>query len=63
MKCNDIREMLPDLAAGLSTATSEMNAHIQSCEGCAEKLVEFSQTMALLDEWQAPEPSPYWNGM
>ena len=61
MKCNDIREMLPDLAAGLSTATPEMNAHIQSCEGCGEKLVEFSQTMALLDEWQSPEPSPYFD--
>lgn len=61
MKCGDIRELLPDLAAGLHAATPEMNAHIQSCAGCADKLAEFSQTMALLDQWQAPEPSPYFD--
>jgi hypothetical protein len=61
MNCNDIRELMPDLAAGLSAATPEMDVHIQSCTGCTEKLVELSQTMALLDEWQAPEPSPYFD--
>jgi hypothetical protein len=61
MNCNDIRELMPDLAAGLNAATPEMNAHIQSCTGCTEKLAEFHQTMALLDEWQAPEPSPYFD--
>ena len=61
MKCNEIRELLPDLAAGLNAATPEMDAHIQSCAGCADKLAEFSQTMALLDQWQAPEPSPYFD--
>ncbi len=61
MNCKDIRELMPDLAAGLNAATPEMNAHIQSCTGCTEKLVELHQTMALLDEWQAPEPSPYFD--
>lgn len=61
MNCNDIRELMPDLAAGLNAATPEMNAHIQSCTGCSEKLAEFHQTMMLLDEWQAPEPSPYFD--
>jgi hypothetical protein len=61
MNCNDIRELMPDLAAGLNAATPEMNAHIQSCTGCTEKLAEFHQTMVLLDEWQAPEPSPYFD--
>ncbi len=28
---------------------------------CAGKLEEFRQTMALLDEWHAPEPSPYFD--
>jgi hypothetical protein len=61
MNCNDIRELMPDLAAGLTVATPEMNTHLQSCDGCMEKLAEFHQTMALLDEWQAPEPSPYFD--
>jgi hypothetical protein len=61
MKCNDICELMPDLAAGLDAATPEVNDHLQTCADCAGKLNEFRQTMALLDEWQAPEPSPYFD--
>jgi predicted anti-sigma-YlaC factor YlaD len=61
MKCNDIREMMPDLAAGRNAATPEVNDHIHSCAGCEENLKQLRQTMALLDEWQAPEPSPYFD--
>jgi predicted anti-sigma-YlaC factor YlaD len=63
MKCNnkDIHELLPDLAAGLASATPEVNDHLRSCAACTETLAEFHKTMALLDEWQAPEPSPYWD--
>ena len=61
MKCNEIRELLPDLAAGLMPLEPEVNDHLRSCNGCAETLAEFRKTMALLDEWQAPEPSPYFD--
>jgi anti-sigma factor RsiW len=61
MKCNEICELMPDLAAGLDAVTPEVNQHLESCAGCAAKLNEFRQTMALLDEWQAPEPSPYFD--
>jgi predicted anti-sigma-YlaC factor YlaD len=61
MKCNEIREMLPDLAAGFTAPGSEVNDHLRSCADCAGTLSEFRKTMALLDEWQAPEPSPYFD--
>jgi predicted anti-sigma-YlaC factor YlaD len=61
MKCNDINEMLPDLAAGLAAATPEVNDHLRACATCTETLAEFRKTMALLDEWQTPEPSPYFD--
>ncbi len=61
MKCTDIRELLPDLAAGLASAEPEVNLHLRSCTECAGTLEEFRKTMALLDEWQAPEPSPYFD--
>jgi len=61
MNCNEIRELLPDLAAGISAGTPEVEKHIASCAACAAKLQGFQQTMALLDEWQAPEPSPYFD--
>ncbi|MGB6386777.1 MAG: hypothetical protein WBD25_00480 [Terriglobales bacterium] len=63
MNCNQIRELLPDLAAGMNAATiePEVEKHIASCDGCATYLSDFQKTMALLDEWQAPEPSPYFD--
>lgn len=61
MKCNEIRELLPDLAAGLVVAEPEVNNHLRSCSDCAGTLAEFEKTMALLDEWVAPEPSPYFD--
>ncbi len=61
MKCKEICEQMPGLAAGLETVTPEVNQHLEACAGCAGKLQEFRQTMALLDEWQVPEPSPYFD--
>ena len=59
--CNEIRELMPDLAAGLAAVTPEVKAHLDSCAECAGKLEAFRQTMTLLDEWKAPEPSPYFD--
>ena len=61
MKCTDIRELLPDLAAGMSAPAAEVNEHLRGCTDCTATLNEFRQTMALLDEWTAPEPSPYFD--
>jgi predicted anti-sigma-YlaC factor YlaD len=65
MNCNQIRELMPDLAAGMDAATltpeREVAEHIASCAGCAAHLRDLQKTMALLDEWQAPDPSPYFD--
>jgi len=61
MKCTEIRELFPDLAAGLVAAEPEVNDHLHACVDCAATLEDFRKTMALLDEWQAPEPSPYFD--
>ena len=60
MNCNEIREHLPDLAAGRE-AEPEVNRHLASCATCATHLHDLQKTMELLDEWQAPEPSPYFD--
>jgi anti-sigma-K factor RskA len=61
MTCKEIRELLPDLALGLSPASGETAEHLQKCSECATKLTGIRSTMALMDEWQAPEPSPYFD--
>src|SRR5580658_9206322 len=61
MKCEEIKEVMLDLASGLMEVTPEINGHLTGCGPCAGKMDEFRQTMALLDEWKAPEPSPYFD--
>jgi len=61
MNCREIRELLPDLASGVAVSTPEIEKHLASCDVCSTQLHDFQKTMALLDEWQAPEPSPYFD--
>src|SRR5205085_7413744 len=61
MNCNQVRELLPDLAAGMDRGSGDVQSHISSCAACAAKLQGFRQTMTLLDEWSAPEPGPYFD--
>lgn len=61
MNCNEIRERMPDVAAGFSESTADESKHLESCGACAEELKAMRSTMALLDEWQVPEPSPYFD--
>jgi hypothetical protein len=36
-------------------------AHMKTCPPCTEEYVSFQQTFSLLDTWQAPEPTPYFD--
>lgn len=59
MNCKEMGDRLLDLASG-NGADAETGQHLQACAACSEKLASLAQTMSLLDEWQAPEPSPYF---
>jgi hypothetical protein len=59
--CNEIRERMPDVAAGFNAFTTDESQHVATCARCAEQLKAMRSTMALLDEWQAPEPTPYFD--
>lgn len=61
MKCDEVRERMPDMAAGLSKPTADETDHLARCNDCAEQLKAMRATMALLDEWQVSEPSPYFD--
>ena len=60
MKCTEIGEQLMDVAAGLEVE-SPVAEHLRTCAACTERLESLQRTMTLLDEWQAPEPSPYFD--
>jgi len=59
MKCNDVRENWMELLTG-GQADPQVTAHLSQCAACAQELASMRKTMALLDEWEAPEPSPYF---
>lgn len=61
MNCRTIHDQLPDVALGITPVPPEVEAHLGECRECADTLQALRSTMNLLDEWQAPEPSPYWN--
>jgi hypothetical protein len=61
MNCKDVRENLIELLAEPENkAVSPVAAHVRECSACTKELESLRKTMALLDEWEAPEPSPYF---
>jgi hypothetical protein len=44
-----------------ATPSVEAAAHMKSCPPCTQEYVSFQQTFSLLDTWQAPEPSHYFD--
>jgi len=59
MNCNDVRENLMELFTD-GPADPQVTAHLSQCGACTEEFASMRKTMALLDEWDAPEPSPYF---
>lgn len=62
MNCGKIRSQLMEaVLSGPEAVRGDLREHLQSCPGCSEELTSLQRTMTLLDEWQAPEPSPYFS--
>ena len=59
MNCQEARQEMLLMAPGESSPTAAV--HLRGCEECAKELASLRSTMALLDEWTAPEPSPYFD--
>jgi hypothetical protein len=61
--CKSCRTHLPDLLLddSYTVAHPELAGHLATCSGCAAELNELRSTFDLLDEWTAPEPSPYFD--
>jgi hypothetical protein len=54
LKCNQIRETFFD------TPTPEVERHLAGCPECARELASLRATMAAMDDWRMPEPSPFF---
>ena len=61
MKCDKLRQdYMEAVLSGPEAVSPDGQEHLRSCPDCAEELASFRQTMALMDEWEAPEASPYF---
>ncbi len=62
LKTNCIRmdSKLVDLLLDPAAVPAKVRDHVAECEGCRGELEKLQATMALLDGWEAPEPSPYF---
>jgi hypothetical protein len=62
MNCRDCQSALPDLLLDpAAPASLKAQAHIDSCPQCREELESLQATLSLLDAWEAPEPSAYFD--
>ena len=62
MKCGNIREELVEaVLSGPELATPAVQEHLATCSVCAREVASLRQAMSVLDEWQAPEASPYFS--
>src|ERR1700704_5237514 len=59
MNCKEVREEMLLNAPGENSPRAA--AHVRECEACTGELASLRSTMALLDEWTAPEPSAYFD--
>jgi anti-sigma factor RsiW len=62
MICENLRaDFMEAVLSGPEAASPQLQEHLQSCAACARELASFQQTMSVMDEWHAPEPSPYFS--
>jgi hypothetical protein len=59
-KCAGNESKLAALLLDAEAAPAEVRAHGEDCESCGKELDELKATMALLDTWESPEPSPFF---
>ncbi|HVJ06884.1 MAG TPA: hypothetical protein VM554_00725 [Acidisarcina sp.] len=61
MTCRKIESNVADLLFEPDTVPAPVQAHVRECADCSRKLAELRSTMDLMDAWEAPEPSPFFD--
>lgn len=61
MICKDCKSALLYLLLEPSGDHAAVRSHLASCAACASEFQSLEATFALLDHWEAPEPSPYFD--
>lgn len=58
--CAGMESKLAEMLLDPGAAPAKVQVHVAECENCRKQLADLRATMALMDTWKAPEPSPYF---
>jgi hypothetical protein len=61
MTCPEMKNNLAEVVYESRPLPDEMRNHLAKCAGCTAELAEMEAAWKLLDEWQAPEPSAFFD--
>ena len=61
MECREVKTRIADLLFDPAAVSAEVRAHVNICADCRTELEELRATMRLLDSWEAPEPTPFFD--
>ena len=59
--CNQIREAVLEAAISEQPIRSDLREHLEGCPGCRQEWESMRDTVSLLNTWEAPEPSPFFD--
>lgn len=61
MTCEKFETFLPDMVLDSAQVPADVRRHVLECSVCRAELDEFVATMRLLNTWEAPAPTPYFD--
>ncbi len=61
MICRKVKANLANLLFDPESVPADVRGHVRECAACSEELASLEATMNLMDDWQAPEPSTYFD--
>ena len=61
MNCETFERKLPDLILNSDELTDEDREHVSACAACEMEYTSITATLAVMDAWEAPEPSVYFD--
>src|ERR1039458_1046848 len=61
MTCPEMKNNLAEAVYESRPLADEARKHVAECAECATELAAMKATWKLLDEWQAPEPSAFFD--
>lgn len=60
MNCEKLQAFLPDMLLDPARVPADAREHLRNCGHCEAEWKDLQSTMRLLDDWQVPEPGPYF---